>query len=177
MSALDALGIPHLGVPRRQLTAAEFRARRAAVNALSPADRELYDREVGRLHGLRRKGSERRRDDLFLDPEAERVAIAALRRHGLEVDGRGAPLTAVQLRRKAKAWLEAEADAIAESARRDVHAEPTSVDVQIAFHEAEERRFRERARIERMSAKRHETIADEHAAALADLMFREGRLS
>jgi hypothetical protein len=171
MSAVDDLGIPHFGIPRRDLTAAQLRERATAVRALSPEDRELYDREVGRVHGLRRSGAMHRSDGRFLDPDEERAAIESLRRHGLAFDLKGDPLTGEALRRKARTWLESEAAALNESATRDPHAAPTDVDKLMAFHEAEAKRWREAARMDRERAEQHDRIASEHEGALTDLHF------
>lgn len=172
MSAVDELRarVPFFGVPRRELNVAQRRERAAAVNRLSPADRELYSREVGRLHRLAgHNGGTRRTDSRFLDPDAERLAISELRAHGLDVDAKGEPLSGEPLRRRAKSWLVAKSEALAETAT------PTSIDVQIAYHEAEMNRWRETARLDRARARQHDELATEHETALVKLMRETGR--
>lgn len=175
MSALETLRatIPHFGIPKAELTAAQRRERATAVNRLTAAEREDYDREVGRLHALRQYGTERRSDARFLDPDAERYALEELRARGLDRDSNGDPLTGQRLRRKAKSWLMARADAIAEHASGS--GQPTADDVLMAFHEAEALRWREVARLERARARQHEALAAEHETALVEIMRQAER--
>ena len=171
MSAADELAelIPHFGIPRRELTSAQRRERSDAVRELTPELAEIYHREVGRVHGLRRVDGVARTDARFLDPDAERFAIEELRARGLNVDRHGVELKGAQLRRRAKSWLIAQADTIADTAG-DIYRRPTDRDVQIAYHEAEAIRWREVARLDRIRARQHDEAAASHEAALAALI-------
>lgn len=172
MSAVDELRelIPHFGIPRRELKVAQRRERSDAVNRLSPADRETYAREIGRLHRLAgHNGGTRRTDARFLDPDAERHAIADLRALGLDLGADGEPLAREPLRRRAKSWLVAKSEALAEDAA------PTDTDVMIAFHENEALRWRETARLDRVRARQHDELATQHETALVELMRKAAR--